>query len=245
MRSKHLNTRQISSAVLFHQPNLPEIGSAWSELLHEHLGPLQGTRILDAGCGGGFLALLLAQAGCQVTALDHSEAILQKARNQARLLGLEDRITFCQADASDTALESESFDAVVSRHASSLFMHPYSAYQEWHRLLKPRGTVLNFDANWLSPLWDDTLSKAFLEDEEKVRRKAADYSDIYQDRFALMQLSQYPLSFRRRPQWDQEACSAIGFREIHTSFLPDEGLRDPIIRQRFRLIPTFLVRASK
>jgi glycine/sarcosine N-methyltransferase len=43
---------------------------------------------LDAGCGTGFHALLLAQLGVRVTAVDTSKAMLARARQHARELGL-------------------------------------------------------------------------------------------------------------------------------------------------------------
>jgi len=39
-------------------------------LLLERIGPAQGLRILDVGCGDGVLATALASAGAQVTGLD-------------------------------------------------------------------------------------------------------------------------------------------------------------------------------
>src|ERR1700735_3473519 len=44
------------------------------------LNPRQGERILDLGCGTGYLTNLIAQAGARVTGIDNSPAMLEIAR---------------------------------------------------------------------------------------------------------------------------------------------------------------------
>ena len=39
-----------------------------------------GSRVLDVGCGDGFLSARLAAAGCQVVALDADAGVLSRAR---------------------------------------------------------------------------------------------------------------------------------------------------------------------
>ncbi len=50
------------------------------QLLAELLGPVEGKRILDIGCGTGHFSLWLAAMGCKVTAIDRSDAMLQIAQ---------------------------------------------------------------------------------------------------------------------------------------------------------------------
>ncbi len=73
----------------------------------EHLAELilekpipAGGRILDMGCGSGVLGLTLAAetTGTRVTLADLSPEALELARENARRLGLEDRVEFVETD---------------------------------------------------------------------------------------------------------------------------------------------------
>lgn len=72
-----------------------------------------GTRLLDAGCGAGLLALLASFRGAQVTALDASPGLLAMARQ--RLPGADVR----EGDLEALPFADASFDAVGAVTASS------------------------------------------------------------------------------------------------------------------------------
>lgn len=243
MNSRHLSNDQIGNVTWYQ--TLDTIGKAWLEVLRQHLDLPKTARILDAGCGTGFLTILLAGEGYTVTALDTSAPALKILEDHARELGLSDRIICCHSDTTETPLEAGSFDAVVSRHASALFTEPRSVYQEWFRVLKKGGLVLNFDANWLSPLWDEDRARAFMEDEQKLKETVADYTDVYHDRYAIFKLSQYPLSYEDRPNWDLEVCRDIGYAAVESQPLTAQGMLPPVLAQRFRSIPAFLLKATR
>ncbi|HUT75815.1 MAG TPA: class I SAM-dependent methyltransferase [Armatimonadota bacterium] len=63
--------------------------------------PTQGA-VLDAGCGLGIEAVKMARRGLAVTALDISRSLLEHARHRADRAGVMDRITFVQADLTET-----------------------------------------------------------------------------------------------------------------------------------------------
>ena len=243
MYTRHLSNDQICS-VSYYQ-TMDSIGDTWREILKENLHLRPGAKVLDVGCGNGIMAILLAQLGYDVTALDHSQAILQDAVSNAESYGLQDKIRFIQADAAATGLPAESFDGVISRNATSLFLKPFEAYEEWSRLLKKDGQMLNFDANWLSPLWGEEHTESFCQDEKLVRQEIPEYTDIYHDRYALFQLSQYPLSYIQRPDWDEGVCENLGFQDISVREYPSRGILPPVLARRFRSIPMFLIKARK
>ena len=83
---------------------------SYLESVLEHLGDLRGRRILDLGCGSGFLATLLAANGAIVDAVDVSEKSLAVARWRAEISGVADRVRFHCAPAESLGFPDASFD---------------------------------------------------------------------------------------------------------------------------------------
>jgi len=59
----------------------------------------KGKKVLEIGCGIGTDTMNFARAGAQVTAVDLTEKSLEVARQRAKVFGLDDKITFYQANA--------------------------------------------------------------------------------------------------------------------------------------------------
>jgi SAM-dependent methyltransferase len=72
-----------------------------------------GTRILDAGCGSGRHAVLLARAGCRVTGVDVAAAAIARADGLAHAEGVTDRTRFLAADLRTLSVDGAPFDAVL------------------------------------------------------------------------------------------------------------------------------------
>lgn len=53
---------------------------AWRRILEEHISKKGPLKILEIGTGPGFFAILLAQMGHEVTALDFSEYMIKTAK---------------------------------------------------------------------------------------------------------------------------------------------------------------------
>jgi len=75
-----------------------------------------GRRVLEIGCGLGTETMSFARAGARVTAVDLSSRSLELARQRAEVFGLQDRITFVEADAERLAefVEPSPYDLVYS-----------------------------------------------------------------------------------------------------------------------------------
>src|SRR3954452_1078091 len=75
-----------------------------------NVGP--GDKALDVGAGDGNVAIPLAQAGAQVTALDPTPELFESGRARAAEAGVE--IEWVEGDAMDLRYEDGSFDVVTS-----------------------------------------------------------------------------------------------------------------------------------
>lgn len=189
---------------------------AWHDVLADAI-PGFGTerlRVLDIGCGPGFFGILCAEAGCTVDAIDFSAGMLEKARMNAQASEVETRIRFRQGDAQRLPYESGSFDAIVTRNVTWNLEDPYAAYREWHRVLKPGGRMVNFDANWYTYLVDDeqNLQRQIdqLDPETLGAPRSERATDEQCDRCERIARA-LPLTRCERPAWDMRALRNAGF----------------------------------
>lgn len=81
---------------------------------------LDGTRVLDAGCGTGLLAMRLADRGAEVIAVDISQTLVELARERTQGREARGSIAFHVGDMLDPALGS--FDWVIA--LDSLIHYP-------------------------------------------------------------------------------------------------------------------------
>lgn len=126
----------------------PAQDGAWRDLL-AHLAPaIPAMDVLDVGCGTGFLALLLAEAGHRATGIDLAETMLALARDKAERLGLA--VAFQAADAEAPPFRPGSFDLVVERHVLWTLPDPARALASWQALLRPGGRLALIEGAW----WD-------------------------------------------------------------------------------------------
>lgn len=107
----------------------------------EYAGIEKGHRVLDLGCGAGndcFVARALAGTEGQVTGLDFTEAMLEKARRNNEKLGYKN-VAFVLGDIEKMPLPSDSFDVVISNCVLNLVPDKQKAFGEIFRVLMPGG----------------------------------------------------------------------------------------------------------
>ena len=158
-------------------------------------------KILDVGTGPGFFAILLAEAGYQVTAIDYTEEMLREAQQNAG--GLAKCITWKTGDAQALDVENNSFDVVVTRNVTWNLPRPDLAYKEWLRVLKPGGRLYNFDADWYGHLYNEEKRSGYEKDRQQT--EAQNVEDYYSgtDIEKMEEIArQVPLSRLERPKWD-------------------------------------------
>ncbi len=125
-----------------HHPRRPHEGAAWRATLRRLL-PDPPARVLDAGAGTGFLSLLLAGQGYQVTAMDLSAGMLEKLRGKAARQGLD--VEIVRADAASPP--DGPFDAVVERHLLWTLPDPAAALAAWRQAV-PTGRLVLVEGTW-------------------------------------------------------------------------------------------------
>lgn len=170
-------------------------------------------KILDVGTGPGFFAILLAEAGYQVTAVDYTEEMLKEAQSNAG--GLAGCIVWKTGDAQALDVESNSFDAVVTRNVTWNLPRPDLAYKEWLRVLKPEGVLYNFDADWYGHLYNEEKRSSYEKDRRQTEEQNVE--DYYSgtDIEKMEEIArQVPLSRLERPKWDIETMQKAGFLDV-------------------------------
>ena len=114
------------------------------EQLCESVGVSAGQKVLDVAAGNGNAALAAARRGCDVTATDYVESLLERARRRADADGLP--LTIQVADVEDLPFEDASFDAVLSTVGVMFTPNPAQAASEVLRVVRPGGRIGL--ANW-------------------------------------------------------------------------------------------------
>ena len=103
-----------------------------------------GKRVLEIGCGMGTDTINFARAGATVTAVDLSRTSLELAQQRARVFGVEDRVTFSEADAERLSefVTPAPYDLVYSFGVIHHSPHPERILDQIHRhFVGPHSTV--------------------------------------------------------------------------------------------------------
>jgi ubiquinone/menaquinone biosynthesis C-methylase UbiE len=99
-------------------------------------------RVLEIGCGAGFLAIALTQRGFVVEAVDHAPAMIKLTQRHAEQASVDDRIRASIEDVHELSFEDESFDIIVALGVVSWLHDLKKALVEIVRVLKPGGYVV-------------------------------------------------------------------------------------------------------
>lgn len=108
--------------------------------LARHGVPLQGSRVLDVGAGGGFLSIEMAQRGALVLALDLAPRALAAARAEAERRGLS--LSTIAASAERVPLWDARFPLVVCTDVLPHIVEQQLIFDELARLVAPGGKLL-------------------------------------------------------------------------------------------------------
>jgi 2-polyprenyl-3-methyl-5-hydroxy-6-metoxy-1,4-benzoquinol methylase len=214
----------------------------------ELVGNVSGTRVLDAGCGEGRFARMLAKRGADVTGVDLSEKMIAHARQQeeAQTLGIDYHV----GDMCDLAkFEDESFGLVVS-YLSIIDVEEYeTALCELVRVLKSGGQLIFSLVHpcFSPPVWGWEPRKPGtipLRDGDRLFRKVDNYFPAAEVRFRMWPTAPAETINYHRPLSEYaHACRAAGLliRDMV------EPTPDPELAERFDYLkgefraPTFII----
>ncbi|MCG8565778.1 MAG: class I SAM-dependent methyltransferase [Desulfobacterales bacterium] len=100
-------------------------------------------RLLDAGCGlGGTARILATNQKLQITGIDLAPVFIQAAQTFTRWCGLESKLEFHTGSITQMPFEDKCFDGIICQHILMNIEDKDRAVAEFFRVLKPGGRLI-------------------------------------------------------------------------------------------------------
>ena len=113
---------------------------------------LEGKKVLECGCGSGFLSVLLARMGAEVWCFDLSPRSIELTRERARRNGVENQIRATVSAMEDLDYEDGSFDLVVGKNILHHIPRIEEAGKQIRRVLKVGGRAVFYELSASNPV---------------------------------------------------------------------------------------------
>ncbi len=166
-------------------------GARWMAAKMRALGVAPAGRVLDIGCGPGWLVRFLAGhfPAMRFVGLDASLVMLAAAMRGLREEGLDGRVSFLAADGQRLPFPDAAFDAVISGATLHHLNDPVVLLNEVDRVLAPDGHVIISDLNRALPraLWPLVVGADWVERQCRpaaVRRLPEGFINSYRAAYA-------------------------------------------------------------
>ena len=164
----------------------------------QHLDLHPRARILEVGCGAGFMTSALARNGYTVDALDSTIAMLRMTRNDAADRCVEDRIRVHAADVHALPFQPRTFDLVIAIGVIPWLHSERLALREMQRVLKPGGYLLvTADNNARLTRILDPLSSPLLVPLRLAAKRCLRLCGLWSPSSAFQPKRHYPREFNR------------------------------------------------
>ena len=214
----------------FHSP----LKERWITEFNNYIPQKIGLKILDIGCGTGFFTGILSQMGHEVIGIDLTKEMIHLATVFANQEKFDAK--FLVMDAQNLEFKDASFDIVISRNVTWTLPDVPKAYQEWLRVLKKGGLLINIDGNYGATSMTDTshlpqhhahhhLSQDTLTECEMIQRSLTISSEV-------------------RPHWDVQFLLNQEVNSLHI----DQSISQRIYLEKdefYNPTPLFLLCAKK
>ncbi len=106
----------------------------------DRMGIAPADRVLEVGVGTG-INTSLYPVNCQVTGIDLSSSMLEKARERVAREGLRN-VRLMEMDAANLTFADDSFDIVYAPYLVSVVPDPVKVVREMRRVCKPGGKII-------------------------------------------------------------------------------------------------------
>jgi len=138
----------------FYDPAFGMVSARARRWAVERVNGLPGTHVLEVGVGTG-LALPLYAPAKQITGIDLSAEMLQRARERVSRQDLSHVVALAEQDAEETDFPDGRFDIAVAMFVASVVPHPRRLLTEMRRVVRPGGHILfiNHFAALRGPRW--------------------------------------------------------------------------------------------
>lgn len=215
---------------------------AWKQVLRRVIQEDAHLNTLDIGTGPGFFAILMAEMGCSVTAIDLTNNMIQEAR---ALSGAHGQIRFETMDSHDLEFEANTFDMLICRNVTWTLDDPPRAYREWFRVLKPGGNLVIFDANYNRRYFFPEIEALYQENLKRAKEKGLVRKGHKDKKLEAYLAKRLFLSDKLRPQWDLNEMLQIGFQQFCVDMNFDEYILTEADRLFWGHAPAFMIIATK
>lgn len=176
----------------------------WKSIFSEILLTDKKVRAVEVGTGPGILAISLAAMGHDVTGVDLSESMLEKAAANAREKGVN--VLLMRGDAEDIPLKDGEYDFVLSKYLLWTLPQPDKFLGECCRLLKDGGIMMIVDGLWFQNP-DGT---------EKKSSRYERFDELYGDVKPNL-----PFAKENTPERIAALAESHGFEDLTWRFLDD------------------------
>lgn len=195
-------------------------------LLERIAAATPGAAALDLGCGTGAVTLRLASHRFRVTALDHSPAMIDVARQKLAASGLDEAVDFRVAEITTLPFRDDSFDVVTCQRVLHHVPDIQTLMSEVRRVLRPNGTFYMSDSVTDTPRSLRALRRVWHRIARR-RSPSADIDEFLDEHEVQRSASEF---FRLLDEAGLERQDVVFFNHVGLRDVLPPSLRRTIIR---------------